>query len=153
MSLLDLFKKECVKPIKEESLPSITFVISRIEELQARNPLHEEFKIRKAKIDYINHAGPVEFLRKNIKLPDNDHYLETKYLVREGKYRIKEKDKATGKTNKVQKDVFIHTFNFDYYNMMPSPKMKKQETDDENTPIIKDKHPIINAVLTFYTTK
>jgi hypothetical protein len=152
MSLLNLFKNEPAKHIKEEPLPSITFVISRIEDLQARKPVYENFKI-KSKIEYTNHAGPVEFLKRNIKFPDNDHYFEAKYLLSQGKYGIREKDEATGKTNKVRKNVFIHTFNFDYYNMMPSKRINKWENPDEQTPIKKDKHPLINAVLTYYTLK
>lgn len=82
MSLLGLLRREPFKGLNREPLPSIALVISRIEELQARKPLGEEFKIRKAKIDYTNHSGPVEFLKNNIKLWNNDHYFETKYQVR-----------------------------------------------------------------------
>ncbi len=137
MSLLNLFKKAPVKYIKEEPLPSITFVISSIEELEARKPFYEEFKIRKATIDYTNHAGSVEFLKKNIKLWNDDHYLETMHKVREGKYTIKEKDEATGKTIKTKKPVFIHTFDLDYYVMVPYQGITKFSELDENAPVKK----------------
>ena len=153
MSLLNLFKKEPVKYINEESLPSITLVISRIEELEARKPVYEEFKIRKAKIDYTNHSGPVEFLKNNIKLWNNDHYFEAKHQVKEGNYAIKEKDESTGKTSKVKKPVFIHTFNFDYYAMVPYQGITNFSEPDENASIPKEKHTLLNAVLTLYTPK
>lgn len=153
MSLWGLFRKEPVKSIHQESLPSLTFVINRIQELQERKPVHEHFKIRKATIKYANHQGPVDFLKSNIRLWNADHYLETNHRVSEGNYSIKKKDDITGRASKVQKPVFIHEFDLDYYVMVPYQGVGRFSNPEEQAPLAKQKRQLISAVLTLYVPK
>jgi hypothetical protein len=156
MSLLDLFKKKSKEPVKyieEGSLPSIDLVINKIDELQAANLMHQEFNIIKSKIDYNNHQDSADFLKSNLKIWNNDYFLNASYQSWEGDYTFKERDKSTGKTIKSKKPVIINSIYLDYYVMIPYQGITKSAEIDEEAPIIKEKHTLLNAVLTFYTPK
>jgi hypothetical protein len=156
MSLLDLFKRAHVKHIREESLPSLTLVINKIEELQGRKPVHVESKINKAKIDFTNHAGPISFLKDNIKVPGNGndpHYLDTTYQLSEGEYASREKDEVTGRVRKAQKPVLIHMFKIEYSSLIPYLGINRTCDPEKLTFEPKVKNPLINATLIFYEAK
>ena len=153
MSLLDLFRKEPAKDFKEEPLPSITLVIRKLEEINARNPVHSERKITRSGVEISNHTDPVDFIRRNIRLWDNDHYLDASWTMNEGKYKIVKKDEETDRTMRVKVPVSEYRVKFHNFVMIPLNGSEPNAENAESVPIIKKRRTVIEGVFSFYVQR